>query len=119
MAHSPRSLGETIVQAEAAAQMAYKHLCKGEMHTSLAVSKVHDALCTRCQICVEACPYDARAFDVDEDRITVDSATCQACGMCAVACPSDATEVMGWNAKQMMAVIDARLTDSRPAMAGS
>ncbi len=115
-AHSPRSLGETLLQAEAAAQKTYEHLSKREIRTARAVSKVHDALCSRCQVCVEVCPYDARAFNEEENCITVDSAACQACGMCAVSCPNNAAEVLGSNAKQIMAVIDARLSTPSPAM---
>jgi heterodisulfide reductase subunit A len=108
-AHSPLPLSETVMQAEAAAQKAYAHLSRREIHTARVVSKVHDALCARCQVCVEICPYDARTFDALENCIIVDSAACQACGLCAVACPNKAAEVPGWSEKQTMAVIDAQL----------
>lgn len=118
-AHSPQPLSEVIMQAEAAAQKAYAYLSRREIHTARVVSKVHDAVCARCQLCVEVCPYDARAFNSAENCITVDPAACQACGMCAVACPNNAAEVLGWNEKQIMAVIDAKLQGSRPPqMAG-
>jgi len=113
-AHSPKPLNEVIVQAEAAAHKAYVYLSRREIHTARVVSKVHDAICARCQICVEVCPYDARAFNSEANCIIVDVAACQACGMCAVACPNNAAEVPGWNEKQTMAIIDAKLRGNRP-----
>jgi len=113
-AHSPQPLNEAIVQAEAAAQKAYAYLSRREIQTARVVSKVHDALCARCQVCIEVCPYDARVFNSTENCITVNVAACQACGICAVACPNNAAEVLGWNEKQTMAVIDAKLRGIRP-----
>ena len=114
-AHSPQPINEAIMQAEAAAQKAYAYLSRSEIHTARVVSSVHDALCARCQVCVEVCPYDARTFNSAENCIIVNAAACQACGICAVACPNNAAEVLGWNEKQTMAVIDARLRgNSRP-----
>ena len=113
LAHSPQTVNETIMQAEAAAQKAYEYLSRRELHTARVVSKVHDALCSRCQRCVDVCPYDARAFDEVRNCITVDPAACQACGMCAAICPNNAAEVLGWNEKQAMAVIEAKLRDER------
>jgi len=118
-AHSPQAINESIMQAEAAAQKAYAYLSRREVRTARQVSRVHDAICARCQVCVEVCPYDARSYNETEHCITVDVAACQACGLCAVACPNNAAEVPGWNLKQTMAVIDAQLHSSRsPATAG-
>ncbi|RJP14029.1 MAG: CoB--CoM heterodisulfide reductase iron-sulfur subunit A family protein [Candidatus Abyssobacteria bacterium SURF_5] len=108
-AHSPLPLNESLMQAEAAAQKAYAHISRRTIQTARAVSKVHDAICARCQICVEICPYNARAFDPEQNCIVVDSAACQACGLCAVACPNKAAEVQGWSEKQTLAIIDAKL----------
>ncbi|GAB4329944.1 MAG: hypothetical protein Kow0099_00150 [Candidatus Abyssubacteria bacterium] len=108
-AHSPQPLNETLMQAEAAAQKAYEYLFRGEIHTARVVSRVHDAICARCQVCVEVCPYDARMYDPINNCIVVDSAACQACGLCVVACPNKAADVPGWSERQTMAVIDAVL----------
>ncbi len=112
-AHSPRPIDEVIVQAEAAAQRAYTYLSRHHVTIARVVSRIHDALCARCQACVEVCPYNARAFDPDASCIVVDTAACQGCGMCAVACPNSAAEVMGINEKQTMALIDATLLEPR------
>jgi len=113
LANAPQTVNEAIMQSEAAAQKAYEYLSRREIHTARVVSTVHDSLCSRCQRCVEVCPYDARSFDAVKNCIVVDAAACQACGMCAVTCPNNAAEVLGWNEKQTMAVIEAKLRDER------
>ncbi|MFO8056799.1 MAG: FAD-dependent oxidoreductase [bacterium] len=116
VAHSPKTLNESMMQAEAVAQKAYEYLARGEIHTPRVVSVVHDALCSRCRRCIEVCPYEARSFDAEKNCIIVDPAACQACGMCEATCPNNAAEVPGWNEKKTMAVIEAELhDDSIPA----
>ena len=110
-AHSPMTLKESIVQAEAAAQKSYAYLSGREVHIAREISIVHDSLCARCKKCIDVCAYQARSFDPKENCIVVDSAACQACGMCAVTCRNNAAEVLGWSDKQIMASIDAQLTD--------
>ena len=111
-AHSPMPLKSVLLQAEAAAQKAYTYLSGREVHTAAVTSMVKDALCIRCQRCVNICPYGARSYDEVERCIKVDAAACQACGMCAVECQNNAAEVRGWSDKQLMATIDAKLMDS-------
>jgi heterodisulfide reductase subunit A len=110
VAHSPMTLKDAILQAEAAAQKAYAYLSGRKIHRAHTISRVHDAICVRCQRCVDICPYGARVYDEALDRIIVDGATCQACGMCSVACQNNAAEIMGFSDKQIMAVIDAKLS---------
>ena len=110
VAHSPMTLKDAILQAEAAAQKTYAYLSGRKIHTAHTISRVHDAICVRCQRCVDICPYGARSYDEVLDRIIVDGATCQACGMCGVACQNNAAEIMGFSDKQIMAVIDAKLS---------
>nr|MDA8134604.1 FAD-dependent oxidoreductase [Desulfobacteraceae bacterium] len=110
VAHSPMTLKDAILQAEAAAHKTYAYLSGRKIHTAHTISRVHDAICVRCQRCVAICPYGARSYDEVLDRIIVDGATCQACGMCAVECQNNAAEIMGFSDKQIMAVIDAGLS---------
>jgi heterodisulfide reductase subunit A len=110
-AHSPKPIGEALVQAEAAAHKACAFLAKKEVETARVVSRVHDAICARCQVCIGICPFEARRLDPFKNRIVVDPAACQACGLCAAACPNGAAEVLGFNDRQNLAVIDARLAE--------
>jgi heterodisulfide reductase subunit A len=111
LAHSPRPINEVIVQAEAAAQRAFTYLSKRHLTAARRVARIRDSLCSRCQICIAACPYEAREFDVIENRIVIDPAACQGCGLCSAACPNGAAEVVGLSENQTMAVIDAALCD--------
>ncbi len=111
-AHSPLPLRSVLLQAEAAAQKAYTYLSGREVHTAAVTSTVKDALCIRCQRCVNICPYGARSYNEADKRIDIDAAECQACGLCAAECPNNAAEVRGWSDKQLMAAIDAKLMDS-------
>jgi heterodisulfide reductase subunit A len=108
-AHSPMPLKSVIMQAEAAAQKAYTYLCGREVHSAAVTSMVKDALCIRCQRCVNICPYGARSYNEADKCININAAACQACGMCAVECQNNAAEVRGWSDKQVMAVIDAKI----------
>ncbi len=63
LAHSPMTLKDAILQAEAAAQKVYAFLSGREIHTAHVISKVHDALCVQCRRCVDICPYEARSYD--------------------------------------------------------
>lgn len=110
-AHSPMPLKSVLMQAEAAAQKAYAYLSGREVHSAAVTSMVKDALCIRCQRCVNICPYEARSYNEVDRCINIDAAACQACGMCAVECQNNAAEVRGWSDKQLMAVIDAKLMD--------
>ena len=112
-AHSPMPLKSVLLQAEAAAQKAYTYLSGREVHTAAVTSVVKDALCVRCQRCVNICPYGARSYNEADKRIDIDAAACQACGLCAAECQNNAAEVRGWSDKQLLAAIDAKLMDSQ------
>src|SRR5208337_2513664 len=62
-AHSPMPLKSVLMQAEAAAQKAYSYLSGREVHSAAVTSMVKDALCVRCQRCVNICPYGARSYN--------------------------------------------------------
>ncbi|MEJ5376478.1 MAG: FAD-dependent oxidoreductase [bacterium] len=111
-AHSPRSIAESMAQAQAAAQRALAILRRQEILSARMIADVKRSICTLCETCVALCPYQARKLDVEEGVIVVDPAACQGCGACAVACPSGAAFVRGLEDKATMAVIDATLEDA-------
>jgi heterodisulfide reductase subunit A len=82
------------------------------VNTAAVTSLVKEALCVRCQRCVNICPCGVRSYNEADKCIDIDAAACQACGMCAAECQNNAAEVKGWSDKQLMAVIDAKLMDN-------
>jgi len=72
-----------------------------------AVARVRHAYCSLCQICIPACPFNARGLDSETGTIVVDPLACQGCGICAAVCPSKAAQVEG--AAHYLDVIDGIL----------
>ena len=109
IAHSPRSISESIATATAASQRALRILKSERLAAGSVVAEVRHTLCSLCERCVDACPYHAREYDEDEDRITVDEIMCQGCGSCAAVCPNSASVLRGYRNEQMFDVLDAAL----------
>ena len=109
LAHSPRSITESIATAEAAAQRALRLLGRKNLPSGRILARVHHSLCSLCERCIEACPYGARLLDVDRQKVVVNPLMCQGCGTCAATCPNKAAVVEDLRQEQMLAVIDAAL----------
>ncbi|MDZ7582703.1 MAG: response regulator [Deltaproteobacteria bacterium] len=109
LAHSPRSIAESIATAEAAAQRSLRILSRKNLPAGRVVARVHHSLCSLCERCIEACPYGARMLDVDQQKVIVNLLMCQGCGSCATACPNKASVLEDLRQEQMLAVIDAAL----------
>ena len=109
LAHSPRSITESVATAQAAAQRALRILSSERLASGSLVADVHQSLCSVCERCVSACPYGARQVDEEEHRIEVDEIMCQGCGACAATCPNGAAVLKGSGDRQFLDVIDAAL----------
>jgi heterodisulfide reductase subunit A len=109
IAHSPRTITESVAMAEAAAQRALRILGSERLASGTIVAEVRHSLCSLCERCVTACPYGARWHDDSEDKIVVDELMCQGCGSCATVCPNSASVLRGFRDQQMFEVIDAAL----------
>jgi heterodisulfide reductase subunit A len=107
LAHSPRQLGESIVQAQAAAGRALTILNKPSLRIRSDVSAVLTRKCSGCEACVSVCPYHARIMDSDEKVAVVIEPLCQACGACAMVCPNGAAVLRGFRREQLYGMIDA------------
>jgi heterodisulfide reductase subunit A len=111
IAHSPRSITESIAMGEAAAQRALRILNSERLAAGTTVAEVRYSLCSLCEKCITACPYGARWRDEDEEKIMVDELACQGCGSCAAVCPNSASVLRGYRDQQMFSVIDAALEE--------
>jgi heterodisulfide reductase subunit A len=109
LALSPRSIAESVASAEAAAQRALRVLSRERLSTGKVTAGVRHSLCSLCEQCINACPYEARSLDEECGQVRVNPAMCQGCGACAAVCPNDASFLEGYAAQQMLAMIDAAM----------
>ena len=109
LAHSPRNIPEAIATAEAAAARALRILARERLRSGKVVATVRHSLCSLCERCIDACPYGARALDLDHEKVLVNPAMCQGCGSCAAVCPNSASVLEGFQEQQMFEAIDAAI----------
>jgi heterodisulfide reductase subunit A len=109
LAHSPRSITESIATAEAAAQRSLRLLSRRSLPAGKVVARIHESLCSLCQRCIEVCPYGARSLDEEQEKVRVNALMCQGCGSCAAVCPNKASVLESFLQEQMLETIDAAL----------
>ncbi|MDH4207419.1 MAG: FAD-dependent oxidoreductase, partial [Anaerolineae bacterium] len=115
-AHYPKSLEESIVQAQAAAARAATILSQDTLRAGGIVAAVDPEKCTACLTCVRVCPYNVPVIDpglkgaggvLGAARIEI--AACQGCGTCAAECPAKAIQLMHYRDEQVTAEAQALL----------
>lgn len=109
LAHSPRTLEESIAQAQGAAIRAVALLSQGQREAVPIVASVNERLCAGCGLCVAVCPYGARSIDEDTNVAQVNAALCQGCGACVTACPNGATQQKAFEMPQVFSMIEYAL----------
>jgi heterodisulfide reductase subunit A len=111
LAHSPRSFEESILTARDAAGRALILLGKGKLPApnAMYIAEVKESLCMGCGICVDVCPYSARAINIRDKVAVVHPFLCDSCGSCVAVCPNDASYLRDLTGDQIMASIDALL----------
>jgi heterodisulfide reductase subunit A len=107
-AHAPKTIRETIAQAQAAAGRAQTFLARDSINLGAAVAQVDGNLCAACLICVRACPFGV-PFINEEGYSEIDPAKCHGCGVCASECPAKAIQLMQYEDDHIMAKLDGLL----------
>jgi heterodisulfide reductase subunit A len=107
-AHAPKTIGESIAQAQAAAGRALTLLAKENINLGAAIARVDSKKCAACLICVRACPFDIPFINAD-GYSEIDPAKCHGCGVCAADCPAKAIQLMRFEDDQIMAQVDGLL----------
>jgi len=105
MAHAPKLIPETIVQARGAAARAATILSQPQLSISGVVSVVDQDRCVACLTCVRVCPYHVPVINA-EGVAEIEAAACHGCGICASACPRRAIEVQHYKDAQICAKCD-------------
>ena len=112
MAHYPKSINETIAQAEAASARAATILSQEMLQVGGVVAVVEGERCAACLTCVRVCPYDVPVINV-KGEAEIDLAKCKGCGSCAAECPARAIELMHFKDPQLWAKCQALIIESR------
>jgi heterodisulfide reductase subunit A len=110
-AHGPKTIGESIAQAYAAASRAGIPMALGQVRTEAITAYVDEGLCTGCGTCVKLCPYNAIRKD-DQGIARVNDALCKGCGVCAASCPEKAVNMRHFSDAQVIAEATAALGGS-------
>ena len=114
MAHYPKLLDETMIQAQAAAARAARVLSQETITAGGRVAVVDPAQCTGCLTCVRICPFGVPVIKPDLAGVGgimgaayVETAVCQGCGSCVSECPARAIQLMHYTDAQMIAKVNA------------
>jgi len=118
LAHCPKSVEESIAQADAAAARAATILSKDEIELEATISEVVDNNCDGCAYCIDPCPYLALTLieymykgDIKK-TVERDGALCKGCGVCQATCPKKGIFIRGFRLEQLGAMVDAALEES-------
>ena len=116
MAHYPKLLDESIIQAQAAASRASLVLSQDYLKAGGSVAVVTQQDCTGCLTCVRVCPFDVPLIQADIIGVGdmlgaayIEPAVCQGCGICVAECPARAIDLMYYTDSQLKAKVSALL----------
>ena len=111
MAHYPKSINETISQAEAASARAATILSKEVLQVGGVIAVVEGERCAACLTCVRVCPYEVPVINA-KGEAEIDLAKCKGCGSCVAECPARAIELMHFRDSQLWAKCQALTMES-------
>ncbi len=115
LAHSPKTLEESILQAQAASARAATILAKDSIELEANISHVVDEKCDGCAYCVDTCPYKAITLleymwqGTVKKVVDTNESICKGCGCCQATCPKDGVMIYGFTLEQIRAQIEAAL----------
>jgi heterodisulfide reductase subunit A-like polyferredoxin len=124
MAHYPKLVDETMIQAQAAASRAARVLSHETLTVGGRVAVVDESRCTGCLTCVRICPFGVPVMQPTLIGVGdilgaahIEAAICQGCGTCVAECPARAIQLMHYTDAQMVNKVRA-LVKSEKELAG-
>ena len=116
LAHYPKLIEESMIQAQAAASRASIVLSKDTLQAGGSVSVVDQSKCTGCLTCVRVCPFEVPVIEKDVQgageimgAAYIEPAVCQGCGICVAECPAQTIDLMYYTDAQLKAKVAALL----------
>jgi heterodisulfide reductase subunit A len=111
LAHSPKTISESVTQANAAVARACTTMSKKSLRAGGAISCVDMNKCNACGLCTMVCSFGAIKLEMNERLkrkvAVVTEASCKGCGLCAATCNSGAVDVKGFSNTEIMEMVDA------------
>jgi len=118
LAHSSKSIEESIIQAAAAAARAGAVLSQDHIELEANLSSVVEESCDGCAYCVDPCPFKAITLieyirdGAVKKIIEVNESLCKGCGTCQATCPKRGVFIRGFTLDQIAAQVSAALEAS-------
>jgi heterodisulfide reductase subunit A-like polyferredoxin len=115
LAHSPKSIEECILQAQAASARAAAVLVQDSLELEANISQVVDESCDGCAYCVDTCPFKSITLveymwqGSIKKVVETNESTCKGCGCCQATCPKNGIFIRGFTLDQIRAQIEAAL----------
>jgi heterodisulfide reductase subunit A2 len=110
---APKDTREATAHGRAAAAQASTLLARPTIEKEAITARLDPDKCVVCGLCAPACPYGAIELigSVKTGSMNFIEAACQGCGACAATCNHDAIEMPYFTKDQILAQIDAALTE--------
>ncbi|MFW9970185.1 MAG: FAD-dependent oxidoreductase [Candidatus Odinarchaeota archaeon] len=112
LAHCPKTIEDSISQANAAVSRACTILSKDEIEAEGKTAMIDMSRCIGCGMCVDNCAYNA--IELIEDRrfglvASINQALCKGCGACSGNCRCSAIDILGFTSEQIYEMITGRI----------
>ncbi|HSB90535.1 MAG TPA: 4Fe-4S binding protein, partial [Anaerolineales bacterium] len=119
LAHYPKTIEETTIQAQAAAARAARLLSRPALTVGGSVAQVDPAKCVGCLTCVRLCPFDvpqivatASGVGAIQGAAYIEPTVCRGCGSCVAECPAKAIRLAHFADEQIVVKIESLMEET-------